>query len=84
MTYIPYPRSLYRLEESADPDFHFDGVKCAMITVESEEEETQARINGWHGSPAEAAVAEMASDIAKFDHDGDGKPGGSKPRKRRK
>lgn len=38
----------------------------------------------WKLKPADvvAAVADMASQIAKFDHDGDGRPGGSKPRKK--
>lgn len=40
---------------------------------------------GWVDAPCKAiaAVADMAASIARFDHDGDGRPGGSKPRRKK-
>lgn len=34
-------------------------------------------------SAAIEVIQEAATDLAKFDHDGDGKPGGSKPRRKK-
>ena len=50
----PYPRSLYRRDERAHREHVFGGVPCAILTVESEEEEKAAKAVGWRNSPEEA------------------------------
>lgn len=92
MSYEPYPRSMYRL---ADAGFEFEGAHYAMLTVESAEEEAAAEADGWAGHPCQCkpkggdlsaaieVIQEAAESIAKFDHDGDGRPGGSKPRRKK-
>lgn len=75
MAHKDYPRSLYRQRDDVGPDFEFDGVRCEMLTVESEEEEAAARKDGWRNSPAEAGKLAKAEPL---DHDGDGRKGGSK------
>lgn len=93
MAYIPYPRSMYRL---ADAGFEYEGSHYAMLTVESAEEEAAAEAEGWVEHPCKCkpkggdlsaaieVIADAAADLAKFDHDGDGKPGGSRKKVKRK
>lgn len=57
MTYIPYPRSLYR---KADDGEVYHDVPCAVLTVDSAEEETAALADGWFNSPTEAEAGEAA------------------------
>lgn len=67
MTHQPYPRSLYRQRDDVGPEFEFDGVRCEMLTVESEDEEAAARKDGWHSSPAKAGAPAPAPAPAKKD-----------------
>lgn len=94
MTFQPYPRSLYRRKEGVAEHYVFDGVPCEMLTVHSESQEAEAKKQGWCNSPEEAGAAvkevrspehlqpKAASKPDPFDHDGDGKPGGSLPKKK--
>lgn len=80
-TYQPYPRSLYRKSERGHV---YHGVPCDVLTVGSEEAEEAAKANGWHNSPVEADATTAAQSFARFDHDGDGRPGGSLPKAARR
>lgn len=53
MTYIPYPRSLYRTTDNPLAEVYND-VRCDVLTVDSAEEEAAAKKEGWFNSPAEA------------------------------
>lgn len=71
MSHPSYPRSMYRL---ADGGFEYEGRHFAILEVESETEETAAKKDGWVNHPDDCKTADP------FDHDGDGKPGGSLPK----
>lgn len=49
-----HPRSMYRQRDDVGDEYEFDGIRCEMLTVDSEEEEAAAKKDGWHNSPAEA------------------------------
>lgn len=88
-----YPRMLYRKGKG----HKLHDVEVDYRIVADEEEYRSAKEQGWHRTPREAHDVkngngdnaeqlrrerdELKAEIAKFDHDGDGKPGGSKPRK---
>ena len=86
-----YPRMLYRRGKEARPH----GFDCDTLIVDSVDEEAAAAAKGWFQSPAlaheaeqedreerlEAEIERLEASIAKFDGDGDGKPGGRRRRK---
>lgn len=87
-----FPRMIYK--KGMGHNLH--GLDVDYRIVNDEREMAQAEHEGWRQSPAEAhreggdqpdearEIATLKAEIAKFDPDGDGRIGGSLPRKKRK
>lgn len=89
-----HPRMLYRKGNERSLTLH--GVQVDTLIVEDAEEEAAAVKQGWRRTPVEAHASkngngneekrlreELAiakAEIAKVDHDGDGRIGGSRPK----
>lgn len=75
-----YPKVLYR--DGAQEEAH--GVMVDLHFVDDEEAELAALVDGWRLTAVAEDVEEPSlpeHDPSPLDHDGDGKKGGSRPRK---
>lgn len=89
-----YPRMTYRKGNERSLNLH--GLQVDTRIVDDAEEEAAAAREGWRRTPGEAhgvksngkteekrlreELKEAKAEIAKMDHDGDGKIGGSRPK----
>ena len=69
-----YPKMLYR----DGSEFRWDGRPTDSVVVQDAEEAEIALLDGWK-LPADY----LAPRLPQLDHDGDGRPGGSLPRRSR-